>query len=382
VLIGTVSIEKNEELSEYLKREGIPHELLNAKNHEREGEIVAQAGQKAKVTVATNMAGRGVDIKLGGSVFSKDAYDEVKALGGLFVLGTERHEARRIDNQLRGRAGRQGDPGETQFFVSLDDHLMRVFGNNDMIRSIMTKATSAEDEPIKHKMISSSLETAQKRIEGFNFDSRKRILAYDDVLSQQRESIYATRRKYLEDDRDAIDAFLVEIVAFEPNLKDVITEKKKTYGDEEFYKAIRRLLLQTVDFFWLGHLETMDYLRSSVNLRAYGQRDPLIEYRKEGLRMYKSLQAGILERVAESIPEMGAGAFQTEEERMKRASAQAQKAVQGGTSGGTVPRPVKTDDKIGRNEVVKITNGIETKEMKFKKAEALLLSGEWKMVAR
>lgn len=383
VLIGTVSIEKNEELSEYLKREGIPHELLNAKNHEHEGEIVAQAGQKGKVTVATNMAGRGVDIKLGGSVFSKEAYEEVKELGGLFMLGTERHEARRIDNQLRGRAGRQGDPGETQFFVSLDDHLMRVFGNNDMIRSIMTKATSAEDEPIKHKMISNSLETAQKRIEGFNFDSRKRILAYDDVLSQQRESVYATRLKYLEDNREAIDAYLAEVAAFEPTLQVVIEEKKKTYGEEEFYKAIRRLLLQTVDFFWLEHLETMDYLRSSVNLRAYGQRDPLIEYRKEGLRMFKSLQAGILERVAESIPQMGAGAFQTEEERMKRASAQAQRAAGGeSTSGGTTPRPMKTDDKIGRNELVVITNGSETKEMKYKKAEPLLMSGEWKIVTR
>jgi preprotein translocase subunit SecA len=384
VLIGTVSIEKNEELSEYLKREGIPHELLNAKNHEREGEIVAQAGQKGKVTVATNMAGRGVDIKLGGSVFSKEKYEEVKALGGLFMLGTERHEARRIDNQLRGRAGRQGDPGETQFFVSLDDHLMRVFGNNDMIRSIMTKATSAEDEPIKHKMISNSLETAQKRIEGFNFDSRKRILAYDDVLSQQRESVYATRLKYLEDNREAIDAYLAEVATFEPTLVEVVTEKKKTYGEEEFYKAVRRLLLQTVDFFWLEHLESMDYLRSSVNLRAYGQRDPLIEYRKEGLRMFKSLQAGILERVAESIPQMGAGAFQTEEERMKRASAQAQRAAGAAesTTGGTVPRPVKVDDKIGRNELVQITNGTETKEMKYKKAEPLLAGGEWKIVTR
>jgi preprotein translocase subunit SecA len=231
-------------------------------------------------------------------------------------------------------------------------------------------------------MISNSLETAQKRIEGFNFDSRKRILAYDDVLSQQRESVYATRRKYLEDNREAIDAYLLEVTTFEPTLQEVIEEKKKTYGEEEFYKAVRRLLLQTVDFFWLGHLETMDYLRSSVNLRAYGQRDPLIEYRKEGLHLFKSLQAGILERVAESIPQMGAGAFQTEEERMKRASAQAQRAAGGeSTGGGTTPRPVKTDDKIGRNELVKITNGSETKEVKYKKAEALIASGEWKIVA-
>ncbi len=384
VLIGTVSIEKNEELSEYLKKEGVPHELLNAKNHEREGEIVAQAGQKGKVTIATNMAGRGVDIKLGGVPFVRDLYEEVKSLGGLFVLGTERHEARRIDNQLRGRAGRQGDPGETQFFVSLDDHLMRVFGNNDMIRSIMTKATSSEDEPIKHKMISGSLETAQKRIEGFNFDSRKKILAYDDVLSKQRESVYEVRRKYLKDDRVAVDAYLSEVAESESSLADVIENKKKTYGEEEFYVAVHRLLLQTIDFFWLQHLETMDYLRSSVNLRAYGQRDPLVEYRKEGLHMFHSLEASIVERVAESIPKMGAGAFQTEEDRMKRASVRAQNTAGSSTTeGSTAPRPVKNvDNKIGRNEFVTITNGSETKELKYKKAEKMIADGEWKMVSK
>lgn len=383
VLIGTVSIEKNEELSAYLKKEGIPHELLNAKNHEREGEIVAQAGKKGNVTVATNMAGRGVDIKLGGSEFSKEAYEEVKSLGGLFLLGTERHEARRIDNQLRGRAGRQGDPGETHFYVSLDDHLMRVFGNNDMIRSVMTKATTSEDEPIKHKMISNSLESAQKRIEGFNFDSRKRILAYDDVLNHQRQAIYTQRRKYLEDDREAIGAFLDEIATHDASFADVVAEKKKTFGEEEFFVAVRRLLLQTVDFFWLEHLETMDYLRSSVNLRAYGQRDPLIEYRKEGLNHFRLLEANIKERVAESIPQMGAGAFVSEEERMKQASAAAQRSVgaDDSTSGGTAPKPVKTDDKIGRNELVTITNGTETKELKYKKAESLLAGGEWKLVS-
>ena len=382
VLIGTVSIEKNEELSQFLTREGIQHELLNAKNHEREGEIVAQAGKKGNVTVATNMAGRGVDIKLGGSVFSQEDYSEVKSLGGLFLLGTERHEARRIDNQLRGRAGRQGDPGETQFYVSLDDHLMRVFGNNDMIRTVMSKATSSEDEPIKHKMISNSLETAQKRIEGFNFDSRKRILAYDDVLNHQRQVMYERRRKYLEDNQEFIDGFLDEVAGYDSTISNVIEEKKKDFGEKEFYTAMHRLLLQTVDFFWLEHLETMEYLRSSVNLRAYGQRDPLVEYRKEGLRLFRALEAGIVERVAESIPRMGAGAFLSEEERMRRASAQAQRAAGGdSTSGGTAPKPIKNDEKIGRNDMVTITNGSETKEMKYKKAEALIESGEWKLVA-
>ncbi len=382
VLIGTVSIEKNEELSEYLKKEGIPHEVLNAKNHEREGEIIAQAGKKGNVTIATNMAGRGVDIKLGGVPLSKELYEEVKELGGLFVLGTERHEARRIDNQLRGRAGRQGDPGETQFFVSLDDHLMRVFGNNNMIRTIMEKATSSEDEPIRHKMISNSLETAQKRIEGFNFDSRKHILAYDDVLSKQRESIYRRRRKYLKGDRDAINDFLSDVIAFNSDLENIIKEKKEMFGEEEFYGMVRRLLLQTVDFFWLEHLETMEYLRSSVNLRAYGQRDPLIEYRKEGLAMFNSLESGIIERIAESIPKMGAGAFETEEERMKRASKQAQMSVGKSDSSESKKEPVRVDKKIGRNEIVRITNGSETKEIKFKKAEALLAGGEWKLESK
>jgi preprotein translocase subunit SecA len=379
VLIGTVSIEKNEELSEYLKKEGIPHEILNAKNHEREGEIIAQAGKKGNVTIATNMAGRGVDIKLGGVPFDEKLYEEVKEIGGLFVLGTERHEARRIDNQLRGRAGRQGDPGETQFFVSLDDHLMRVFGNNNMIRNIMKKATSSEDEPIKHKMISNSLETAQKRIEGFNFDSRKHILAYDDVLSKQRESIYKRRRKYLKNDIDAINDFLSKVISFNSELEDVIEEKKKVFGEDEFYGIVRRLLLQTVDFFWLEHLETMEYLRSSVNLRAYGQRDPLIEYRKVGLATFQSLEAGMMEKVAESIPQIGAGAFETEEERMRQASKQAQKSA-GADSSSNTNVPIKTEKKIGRNEIVRITNGKETKEIKYKKAERFLENGDWNMI--
>ncbi len=379
VLIGTASIDKNEELSEYLKKEGLPHELLNAKNHEREGEIVAQAGRKGTVTIATNMAGRGVDIKLGGSPFEKEKYEEIKSLGGLYVLGTERHEARRIDNQLRGRAGRQGDPGETQFFVSLDDHLMRVFGNNELIRKTMTRATTAEDEPIQMQMISNQLEKAQKQIEGFNFDARKRILAYDDVLNHQRQSIYEQRRKLLQGDTKAIDAALSNVAETHPELDEVIVEKKELLNDE-FYVVVRRMLLQTIDFFWLEHLDVMEHLRSSVNLRAYGQRDPLIEYRKEGLRMFRSLEVGIEERVAELIPEIGVGAFESEEERMKRKSAEAQRGVRS-TEGGTAPAPVKKDHKIGRNELVTITNGTDTQKIKYKKAEKLITEGAWRLVA-
>ncbi len=377
VLIGTASIEKNEELSRYLESERVPHEVLNAKNHEREAEIIAQAGKKGAVTIATNMAGRGVDIKLGGSPASAEAREEVKGLGGLFVLGTERHEARRIDNQLRGRAGRQGDPGTTQFFVSLDDHLMRVFGNNEMIRSVMSKATTAEDEPIQHGMITRSLETAQKRIEGFNFDSRKRVLAFDDVLNHQRQAIYKVRRKYLEADRVAIDEFLADCATREDGFGDTVAARKAAVGDDEFYGAVRRLLLQTIDFFWLEHLEIMEHLRSSVNLRAYGQRDPLVEYRKEGLRMFHALEAGIRARVIEALPQLGAGAFATEQERMKRDAERAQRAVPSGEAG--VQAPVKSDRTYGRNDIVRITNGTETKEMKYKKAEALLADG-WKVV--
>ena len=196
VLIGTVSIEKNEVLSEYLRSVGVTHEVLNAKNHEREGAIIAQAGRKGMVTVATNMAGRGVDIKLGGNPPTVEQAEEVRKLGGLFVLGTERHEARRIDNQLRGRSGRQGDPGATQFFVSMEDTLMRVFAS-DTIKSVMGRFGIPEDEPIENRMITRSLETAQTKIEGFNFDARKHVLEYDNVLNHQRASVYERRRKIL-----------------------------------------------------------------------------------------------------------------------------------------------------------------------------------------
>lgn len=380
VLVGTVSIEKNEELSAYFVQAGIPHEVLNAKNHEREGEIIAQAGRKGRVTIATNMAGRGVDIKLGGNPATKEEYEEVKLLGGLFVLGTERHEARRIDNQLRGRAGRQGDPGATQFFVCLDDHLLRVFGNNDMIKSVMTKATPSEDTPIMHSMITKSLESAQKRIEGFNFDNRKRVLSYDDVLNHQRLSVYERRRRYLLAEREAMDSFLDSLVTVNPELANAISEKKQLLGEDEFYAAVRRLLLQTIDLFWLEHLEIMEHLRSSVNLRAYGQRDPLIEYRKEGLRMFQSLESSIAERAAEIIPQIGAGAFASEQERMKREAQRAQRtSVSDTTSASTTPAPIKNDQKPGRNDLVRVTNGTETKEMKYKKAEELLAKG-WYVV--
>lgn len=303
ILIGTVSIEHNELLSDYLKNEGIKHEILNAKNHEREGEIIAQAGKKWSVTIATNMAGRGVDIKLGGNPSTPDTYEEVKKLGGLFVLGTERHDARRIDNQLRGRSGRQGDPGETQFFVSLEDSLMRIFAV-DAIKKMMGRFNIPEDEPIENKLITSSLEKAQEKIEGFNFDARKHVLEFDDVLNFQRGVIYGRRRKILVGGQSEVKEYLAEVVGhLDPDMKEKVDEKisKINFDTLGVLEVLRRIILQTVDLFWVDHLEMMEYLRSSVNLRAYGQRDPLVEYKKDGLRFFRDMEISIARQVAEFI---------------------------------------------------------------------------------
>ena len=252
VLIGTVSIEKNEILSEFLNKEGVEHKLLNAKNHEKEGEIVAQAGKLGAVTVATNMAGRGVDIKLGGVPFDQKEYEKVKELGGLCVYGTERHDARRIDNQLRGRAGRQGDPGETRFFVSLEDSLMRIFAS-DTVKKMMQRFNIPEDEPIENSLITRSLENAQTKIEGFNFDTRKHVLEYDDVLNFQRKTIYERRRKVLLGDMNSIKEKLAEI-AIDENAQKIIADKITALGEEEFYRIVRITMLQAIDMFWVDHL--------------------------------------------------------------------------------------------------------------------------------
>ena len=296
VLIGTVSVEKNELLSAYLTREGVPHEVLNAKNHEREGEIISGAGTPGAVVVATNMAGRGVDIKLGGVNATSEDSEKIKSLGGLFVLGTERHEARRIDNQLRGRSGRQGDPGETQFFVSLEDDLMRVFGGEG-IKSMMSKLGMPEDMPIENSIISKSLERAQKRIEGFNFDARKHTLEYDDVLNRQRTTIYDRRRKLLLGAPEEVRAMLVESAQNFPDMLLLVEEKERALG-ENFWETMRRVMLHVTDLLWTEHLETMDYSRSSVNLRAYGQREPLVEYKKEALRLFREMDVRFYEEVS------------------------------------------------------------------------------------
>jgi len=300
VLIGTISIEKNELLSVHLRQEGVPHTILNAKNHEKEGEIIAQAGKKGAVTIATNMAGRGIDIKLGGNPASPETYEEIKKLGGLFVLGTERHEARRIDNQLRGRSGRQGDPGETQFFVSLEDDLMRVFGS-ERIKTMMGRFGIPEDVPIENRFISKQLEGAQAKIEGFHFDARKHTLEYDDVLNHQRNIIYTRRRKMLFAKKEEIEALLQKIVSSDLEFEKIIFEKKEKLGEKNFYETIRRIALYTTDALWMEHLEQMDYLRSSVNLRAYGQREPIVEYKREGLRMFREMEESFEEQVKSLI---------------------------------------------------------------------------------
>ncbi len=279
VLVGTKSVEKNEYLGKLLEASGVPHQILNAKNHEREGEIIAQAGRAGAVTIATNMAGRGVDIILGGNPVNLEEAKKVKELGGLFVLGTERHDARRIDNQLRGRAGRQGDAGSSQFFVSLEDDLMRIFGG-ERIKNIMTALKVPDDEPIQAGMISGAIESAQGKIEGFNFDARHHLLEYDDVMNKHREIVYKKRRAFLEN-------FQLSMINFQ-NPED-FEKKKKELGEESFNQVARFVSLKVLDNLWQEHLANMEHMRDSVRLRAYGGRDPLVEYKNEGHRMFSEL---------------------------------------------------------------------------------------------
>ena len=379
VLLGTASIEKNEVLSNELTKAGVPHEVLNAKNHEREGEITASAGKRGAVTVATNLAGRGVDIKLGGHDASHEEAEEIKSLGGLFVLGTERHDARRIDDQLRGRSGRQGDPGETQFFVSLEDPLMRIFAS-DMVKNMMARLNVPEDMPIENRMINRSLESAQKKIEGLNFDARKYVLEYDNILNAQRHTLYERRNRILEADESEMLAELEAVVADEEHFERIKKEKKESIGEEAFVSGIRQVMLQTIDFFWMDHLEAMQYLRSSVSLRAVGQRDPLIEYKKEGRVLFDRMREEIDGRIVEMVEKLGAhtaekteAALQQTRDRVLKAAAAAATAEK---------KTVHTSgEKIGRNDVVTITNGTDTKEMKYKKAERLLSDG-WQIVEK
>lgn len=298
VLVGTTSIDKNEYLGALLEREGIPHKVLNAKHHEQEGEIIAQAGKKGAVTIATNMAGRGVDISLGGVQASPEESEEVKKLGGLCVIGTERHEARRIDNQLRGRAGRQGDPGETQFFISLEDDVIRIFGG-DKIKALMERFNIDEDTPIENALISRSIESAQSKIEGFNFDSRKHVLEYDDVLNKQRNTIYSKRDEIL--GRENLRDMIIPLLSKYGYSENDYNRKEKEVGEENMRQIEKIAGIRAIDSIWIEHLENMESLKDSVRLRAYGQRDPLVEYKKEGHRLFKELLENCERNMVESI---------------------------------------------------------------------------------
>ncbi|MCL4417196.1 MAG: preprotein translocase subunit SecA [Patescibacteria group bacterium] len=380
VLIGTTSINKNEIISELLRRRGIKHEVLNAKNHLREAEIIAAAGKKGAVTVATNMAGRGVDIILGGdSPKSEDGtekreteewkkwekkHNEVKSLGGLYVIGTERHESRRIDNQLRGRSGRQGDPGKSRFFVGLDDEIMRLFGG-DKIAGLMTRFNMPEDVPLQHPIVSRAIEQAQVKVEGFNFDIRKHLVEYDDVLNKQREIIYKNRREILEagenekdpvlkneilekasgsianivniqsaesiqENQEPLPEKIVEefstIIPFDQNsqiqltkqmeqtssiegrigflttiAKDIYEKREEQLGKEVMREVERFVMLSVIDNLWTDHLDAIENLRQGIGLRGYGQRDPLVEYKNEAFKMFDQLISTIDDEIVHRI---------------------------------------------------------------------------------
>ncbi|MDD5639401.1 MAG: preprotein translocase subunit SecA [Candidatus Pacebacteria bacterium] len=301
VLVGTTSIDKNERLSMLLQREGIPHKVLNAKNHEEEGAIIAQAGRIGSVTIATNMAGRGVDIILGGNPLIEEERKKVVDNGGLYVVGTERHEARRIDNQLRGRSGRQGDPGSTQFYVSLDDDVIRVFGG-DRLKAIMEKLNFPEDIPIENRIISGSIESAQTKIEGANFDSRKYTLEYDDVLNKHRDVFYKQRYNILEkSEKGGLGEEIISLFKKYDIEVSRYDEKEKEIGSDNFRQAEKIVALRVMDVYWTEHLENMEHLRDSVRLRAYGQRDPLVEYKKEGNILFKTLVVNYENAIINSI---------------------------------------------------------------------------------
>jgi preprotein translocase subunit SecA len=298
ILVGTRSVERNEYLGKLLEVKGIAHNILNAKNHEREGEIIAQAGKKGSVTIATNMAGRGVDIILGGNPQVLEMTKEVKDLGGLHVIGTERHEARRIDNQLRGRSGRQGDPGSTQFFVSLEDDLMRIFGG-EKVKSLMDVLKIPEDEPIQVGMITGALESAQQKIEGFNFDARHHLLEYDDVLNKHREIIYKKRKEFLYSEN--IKEKVLEIFKKSGFTEEDYAKKEAEVGIENMRQAEKAICLRVLDLLWQEHLSYMDHVRDSVSLRAYSGRDPLVEYKNEGHKAFGQLLATIDASIADNI---------------------------------------------------------------------------------
>jgi preprotein translocase subunit SecA len=312
VLAGTVSVEKSEYLSKLLTKEKIPHNVLNALHHEREAEIVADAGKLGAVTIATNMAGRGTDIKLGGANASAEEYEAVLKAGGLYVLGTERHESRRIDNQLRGRSGRQGDPGESRFFLALTDDIMRLFGS-ERVSNMMEALGVDEDQPIDAKILSGAIENAQKKVESRNFQVRKNVLEYDDVMNTQRELIYAQRKQVLDgaDLRDSIGLMIEDVAGaeiepdpdkFDHEIEESRNAKIKEYSDRyaakeaeirarglDFAELERVLMLRTVDEHWMEHIDAMHELRRGIGLRAFGNTKPIDAYKQEGFEMFEAM---------------------------------------------------------------------------------------------
>ena len=448
VLVGTISIEKSEELSGMLKRRGIKHNVLNAKFHEKEAEIVAQAGKMGAVTVATNMAGRGTDIMLGGNaeflakaelrkaglsdeliaestgfaetdnqeildarrMFTeaeakykdeiKAEAEKVRAVGGLFILGTERHESRRIDNQLRGRAGRQGDPGESKFFLSLEDDIMRLFGS-ERVMGMMEKLGVDEDTPIDAKILSNAIENAQKQVESRNFQTRKTVLEYDDVMNTQRKVIYEQRRKVLDGEnlKEAVQNMLTGVITNEVNahmgeqkhmdaenwrevcaqyrglfltpdefkftdeelLKydaqglidllqeratDIYTRKEKELGEPLMRELERVMMLRVVDEYWMDNIDAMQELRQGIGLRAYGQNDPVVEYKREGYEMFERMIAAIQEETLRRIflARIQVGG-QVKRERVAKVTGES-----AGNDGTVKKQPVKKGQKVGRND--------------------------------
>jgi preprotein translocase subunit SecA len=434
VLVGTISIENSEKVANLLKRKGVTHNVLNAKHHEREAEIIAQAGRKGGITIATNMAGRGTDIKLGGNpeyltrqrvspddetykdIFTKfnlqceKEHKEVVDAGGLFILGTERHESRRIDNQLRGRSGRQGDPGESRFYLSLEDNLMRIFGS-ERIGTIMDKLGVKDDEPIEHNLISKSIEGAQKKVEGRNFEIRKHLLEYDDVMNKQREVIYSTRRRILSEGnlKDLVEEMIGEVLEetfdiyipkkgsvndwdiegftnWVKNTFDItvdITVEKGTNRDQlyekissaimdyynlreqEFTPEVMRMverhfLLLTLDTLWKDHLLSMDHLKEGIGLRGYGQKNPLREYQKEGFDMFVSTLSRIRELSLERVFKVQ---IQRQEDVEKVSQRERRQRIQLGRGPGDKPPTVKRiSKKVGRNDPCPCGSGKKYKQ--------------------
>ena len=452
ILVGTVSVESSEEVSEFLKVKKIPHQILNAKHHEKEAEVIANAGKPGMVTIATNMAGRGTDIVLGGKKEDQDKDEWVKnnetvlKSGGLHILGTERHESRRIDNQLRGRSGRQGDPGYSRFFLSLEDDLLRLFISDN--RRGLFERIGMGDDHIEHRMLSRGIQNAQKRIESRNFDARKNLLEYDDVSNDQRQAIYSLRNQLLEESdisetiNDLIsqefkritniyipeesiesqwkskdlDVYLKENYNLETNIESLIRDDKKLLPEsiadlviekakkmyKEKYQSLKsnrlilekQIMLQVLDVHWKEHLAEVDHLRGSIGLRAYAQKNPKNEFKQEAYSMFESMLDEIdsetvrilfiIEFASEEILEglkrdqekqemvLEKPEIETEELQTNQPSSIPQEQS---------PQTVTRDEpKYGRNEIVKITNGQDTKELKYKKAMPLIESGEWKIV--